>query len=203
MQTPPRSRLQVDERRQQLLELALRLFGHQSYEEISIDAIAKAAGVSKGLLYHYFPSKRAFYVAAIREAATELMRHTDASVAAARTGETAGAESLRAGIEAYLGYVETRAVPYAFLLRGGLGADAEVAEIIQTVREHFAGTLRAGIGQPAEGPRMRVAILGFIAFVEAASLDWVEHRSLTKDELTEVIMHSALSLFASILGPRA
>ena len=62
---PARTRLQVDIRRQQLLELGLELFAHQTYDGLSIDEIAKRAGVSKGLLYHYFPSKRAFYVAAV------------------------------------------------------------------------------------------------------------------------------------------
>jgi len=199
MQPPTRNRLQVDERRQQLLELALQLFGNQPYEDISIDAIAKAAGISKGLLYHYFPSKRAFYVEAIREAARELMEHTDASVNAARNGATAGVASLRAGIETYLGYVEARAVPYAFLLRGGLGADVEVDEIIQTVRDHFAQDLRAGLGEPADDPRMRLAVRGFVAFVEAVSLDWAENRTLTKDEVTDLVLQSALAMFARVL----
>ncbi|MBW2509289.1 MAG: TetR/AcrR family transcriptional regulator, partial [Deltaproteobacteria bacterium] len=74
---PARTRLQVDVRRQQLLELGLELFASQSYDELSIDEIARRAGVSKGLLYHYYPSKRAFYVAAVREAARQLLEETD------------------------------------------------------------------------------------------------------------------------------
>ena len=50
---PPRARLLVDERRAQLLALGLRLFAEHSYDEVSIDELARAAGVSKGLLYHY------------------------------------------------------------------------------------------------------------------------------------------------------
>jgi AcrR family transcriptional regulator len=64
-----RARLQVDERRTQLLELGLRLFTDRSYDELSIDDIARAAGISKGLLYHYFPSKRDYYVEVVRRAA--------------------------------------------------------------------------------------------------------------------------------------
>jgi AcrR family transcriptional regulator len=55
----PRTRLDVDERRTQLVELGLEHFGERAYDDVSIDAIAEAAGISKGLLYHYFPTKRA------------------------------------------------------------------------------------------------------------------------------------------------
>ena len=73
MGSPLRSRLAVDERRAQLLELGLRLFGTRPYDEVSIDDIAADAGVSKGLLYHYFGSKRAFYVATVQHAAAVLL----------------------------------------------------------------------------------------------------------------------------------
>ncbi|MEM7676524.1 MAG: helix-turn-helix domain-containing protein, partial [Myxococcota bacterium] len=66
-------RLQLDQRRQQLLELGLRLFSERAYDDVSIDDIARAASISKGLLYHYFPGKRVFYVATVRAAAAQLL----------------------------------------------------------------------------------------------------------------------------------
>ena len=68
-----RARFSVDERRAQLLELGLRLFGDRSYDDVSIDDIAREAGVSKGLLYHYFGSKRVFYAACVEHAAASLL----------------------------------------------------------------------------------------------------------------------------------
>src|SRR5690242_4164925 len=68
-----RVRLDVDERRAQLVALGLAEFGTRTYDDVSIDLIAQAAGISKGLLYHYFPTKRAFYVACVREAAARLL----------------------------------------------------------------------------------------------------------------------------------
>src|SRR3954464_6222832 len=73
---PPRARLDVDERRAQLLALGLELFSQRAYDAISIDEIALAAGLSNGLLYHYFPTKREFYSAAIREASRQLLELT-------------------------------------------------------------------------------------------------------------------------------
>ena len=68
----PRARLEVDERRAQLVRLGIDLFAARAYDEVSIDELARAAGVSKGLLYHYFPTKRDFYVATVSEASREL-----------------------------------------------------------------------------------------------------------------------------------
>ena len=68
----PRRRLS-DERREELLRAGVELFSARSYDEVSIDEIAAAVGISRGLLYHYFPSKRDFYVAGLRRAADDLL----------------------------------------------------------------------------------------------------------------------------------
>src|SRR5438445_6224051 len=73
---PDRLRLATDERRAQLVELGKRIFNERAYDEISIDEIAAAAGISKGLLYHYFSSKRVFYVESVRAAAREMIERT-------------------------------------------------------------------------------------------------------------------------------
>src|SRR4051794_34416347 len=73
---PARTRLEVDERRAQLLELGLGLFSARPYDDVAIEDLAAAAGISKGLLYHYFPTKRDFYAAAIGEAARRLLDAT-------------------------------------------------------------------------------------------------------------------------------
>ena len=192
----------MDERRSQLLDLALELFGTQTFDEISIDAIAKAAGISKGLLYHYFPSKRAFYIAALREAAGELMQYTDASAEAVET--KAGiphAAQLGAGISAYLGYVEDKAVAYSFLLRGGIGADPEVLEILDGVRDHFASGILEALGSPPDTARLRVSIRGYMGLVEAASLDWIEHGGLDREALAELLTRMATAVLATALSP--
>ena len=77
MGSPLRSLLDMDSRRAQLLELGLRLFGTRAYDEVSIDDIAQAANISKGLLYHYFGGKRAFYVAVVSDAARRLVAAID------------------------------------------------------------------------------------------------------------------------------
>src|SRR5437016_5012608 len=72
MAEPAYTRLQLDERREQLIRAGADLFARHAFEEISMRQIAEAAGVSKALLYHYFPSKIDLFRAAVEDAAAEL-----------------------------------------------------------------------------------------------------------------------------------
>ena len=77
MSGPAYTRLHVDERRRQLLELGADLFATHSYAELSMARIAREAGISKALLYHYFPSKQDFFVATLQQGAEEIARRTE------------------------------------------------------------------------------------------------------------------------------
>src|ERR1700761_1882537 len=103
---PTRSRLEVDARRAQLLRLGIDLFAARAYDEVSIDELARSAGVSKGLLYHYFPTKRDFYIATVQEASKQLLELTE-------TPDTMPPlDRLRASLDAYLDYVDAHAQAY-------------------------------------------------------------------------------------------
>ncbi|MBT8470426.1 MAG: TetR/AcrR family transcriptional regulator; helix-turn-helix transcriptional regulator [Deltaproteobacteria bacterium] len=199
---PARTRLQVDVRRQQLLELGLELFGNQTYDELSIDEIAKRAGVSKGLLYHYFPSKRAFYVAAVREAARELLEETDVDRQLA--GHELDPEGIRTRLRAFLTYVSRRRISYSFLLRGGIGTDTEVAQIIEETRQAVLDQMSSRLsrfGGNTSAPSTRLRLRGWLGFLEAASLDWAERQELELDEFLELLVEMAGAVFAAILSP--
>src|SRR3954453_11641873 len=93
-----RARLSTDARRDQLVAVGVDIFSERPYDEVSIDGIAAAAGISKGLLYHYFPSKRDFYVAVVRHGAAQLEAAT--VIAEAASPE----EGFVAGLDRYLDY---------------------------------------------------------------------------------------------------
>ncbi len=140
----PRIRLGLDERRAQLLELGSQVFAERTYDEVSIDDIARAAGVSKGLLYHYYPTKRDFYLAGLRRTADELV----AKVLAASEGK-APIDRVRAGLDAYLDHVLEQAAPFVALMRGGIGSDPEVAAVIEDTRGRLLGRIMTdGAGHP-------------------------------------------------------
>ena len=177
---PPRARLDVDERRAQLLALGLDLFSERAYDAVSIDEIALAAGISKGLLYHYFPTKRDFYAAAIREASRQLLDCTRPDASAPPM------ERVHRVIDAYLAYVERRGPAYSALMRGGIGSDPAVAAIVQETRDAFLDRLMQNVPAPAAGPELRVTLRGWIGFVEAASLDWVERHEMKREALRDL-----------------
>lgn len=182
MDSPARTRLDTDARRAQLLELGLALFGDRSYEDVSIDDIARAAGVSKGLLYHYFGGKRDFYVACVREAAQRLLEATQPP------DDVEPAQRARHGLAAYLDFVDARAPAYRALMHGGIGRDREVAALVEDVRSRFLHRLLVGAGLAETHPIHRVAMRGWLGAVEAMSLDWLTHRDLARDALEALLL---------------
>jgi len=189
MSAPLRTRLALDERRAQLVQLGRALFNAHAYDELSIDDIARAAGISKGLLYHYFPSKRAFYVATVRAAADDMAARTDPG-----EGPPTPEARLDAGLDAYLSYVEENAMAFAHLLRGGIGADSEVAEIVESTRERIVDRIARDLGrdrviaiEQVKGSVLRLALRGWIGFVEASSLEWVDRRETPREDLKRLL----------------
>jgi AcrR family transcriptional regulator len=166
----PRVRLDLEERRMQLIALGLEHFGARAYDDVSIDDVAAAAGISKGLLYHYFPTKRAFYAATIRAAAALVVACTETDAAMPPL------ERLHAGIDAYLGYVRDHAKAYATLLRSGVGVDPEIARIVDETRATFIARLTEGFDPLLlpRSPTVMLALRGWIGFAEAVSLGWTE-----------------------------
>ncbi len=177
----PRARLDVDERRAQLLALGLAMFSERSYDEVSIDDLARAAGVSKGLLYHYFPTKRDLYVAALGHAAGRLLDETTLDRAAPPD------ERLRRGLETYLDFVAQHGKAYVALMRGGIGSDPEVAAIVEQTRSTFAARILEDVPHEIDKPLVRIALRGWIGFVEATSLDWVKDRAVSRDALVALL----------------
>jgi AcrR family transcriptional regulator len=188
-----RIRLDLDSRRAQLLELGRALFNARAYDDISIDDIAAAAGVSKGLLYHYFPSKRSFYVATVREGVARLLERTE-------TGpDVPPSERLTRGLDAYLAYVEENASAYAGLLRSGVGRDDEVAEIVEETRRKMIARIAGGLGIDDPPPHVAIALRGWIGMVEGASLEWVERGGVARSWLRDMLVRALESTLAHAL----
>jgi AcrR family transcriptional regulator len=198
-----RTRLETDARRAQLLELAQAAFATRSYDEVSIDDLARAAGVSKGLLYHYFPTKRDLYIAGLREAARLLVERT---MIAPEASAASPIERVRAGLDAYLDYATEHAHAYTALLRGGIGSDPEVAQVIEDTRVTYVERMLAGAGGApwllpvAQTPILRLALRGWVGFVEHTSLDWVARPQVSQLELRNLLVDVLLSTLELAIG---
>jgi AcrR family transcriptional regulator len=179
----PRERLDTDARRAQLLAIGLEVFARQPFDEVSIEDLAERAAISKGLLYHYFPTKRDYYAAVVREAARQLVTLTDLPEA------MPPAQRLMGGLSRYLSFVERHAPAYSTLLRGGIGSDPEVAAVIEDTRQALLDRIIRGIGEV--DVTLRLTLRGWIGFVEATSLEWLDHKDLDREAM--------LTLWASAL----
>lgn len=185
-----RERLEVDERRAQLVRLGIDLFASRSYDDVSIDELAREAGISKGLLYHYFGTKRDFYIATVREASRQLVELT------ATPDEMPPVERARAGLDAYLDYVEAHAASYAALMRGGVGADPEVAQIVNETRDLLCDRMLEGLPGVEPTALVRVAVRGWIGFCEATSLEWIARRPVARSAIRDLMIEALLATVA-------
>ena len=183
--SPAYRRLDLDERRRRLLAQGAELFARHAYADLSMAAIAREAGISKALLYHYFPSKQAFFVATLEQQAAELAERLAVDPA------LPPAEQLAAALDAFLGWVEEHAEGYGKLLVGA-ATHPEVRELVEAVRSQTAERILAGIAPDPAPAATRAAVRGWLWFMDGVLLDWLEHRDLGRDALRGLLLGTLL-----------
>jgi AcrR family transcriptional regulator len=174
--------MQVEERRRQLLDAGARLFTEHAYEELSMREIAEAAGVSKPLLYHYFPSKIDLFKAAVGEKAEELR------AAIEPTGDGTPFEQLAASIDAYLAWIEENSHAWSKLVQSAATLP-EARQLVESFRQQTMDTvLRELVGRRKARPALRIAIRGWLGYMDAAILDWQGSRELPREKLSDLLI---------------
>jgi len=180
--TPAYRRLRVDERRRRLLALGKELFTRNAYADVSMAAIAREAGISKALLYHYFPSKQAYFAATLQQQADELSALVDVDPA------LPPGEQLRRALDAFLRWVQANADGYAKLLQGST-SHAEVRQLLDRVRETTAARILAGLS-PGEqpSPALRAAVGGWLWFMDGVLSDWLARRDMEREQVLGLLL---------------
>lgn len=181
-QPPAFRRLSVDDRRDALLALGSELFATREYDELTMASIAREAGVSKALLYHYFPTKRAFFLASLADGAADIVRDVLRAAADDRPGE-----ALRRTLDAYVGWVDRRPDAFGRLLRSAT-SEPEVRRSLEDVRWAAASHILAALGHPdpdaAPAPTI-VALRGFTRFLDGAMLERIARGAPERDAFVE------------------
>ncbi|MGW4807260.1 TetR/AcrR family transcriptional regulator [Kitasatospora sp. NPDC004272] len=186
----PRRRLSVDERREQLIAVALQLFSDRAPEDVSIDDIAAAAGASRPLVYHYFPGKQALYEEALRRAGRELAGRFEES------GEGPLSERLHRVMGRYLDFVQSHAAGFTALLRGGpVVASPDAGAVIDQVRRAAQKQILRHLGLPDPSPVLRRTVRAWIANAEISSLDWLADKPVPVETLQ---LHLVQELVAAL-----
>jgi AcrR family transcriptional regulator len=197
MGEPAYTRMQVDERRRQLLERGAELFARHSFSELSMAGIAREAGISKALLYHYFPSKRDFFVATLQQAAEELRRRTEPDP------DLSPAQALAGSLDAFLGWVEENELAYRKLMESA-GSIPEVSVLIGQVRERTSARILEGLGvSDPTPPALRAVARAWLWFMDGAIIDWLDNRDLERTELRDLLLGTLAGALTAAGGDEA
>ena len=181
MSRPAYRRLDVDERRQQLLERGAELFTAHPYDELSMSKIAAEVGISKALLYHYFSSKQAFFEATLGAWAERLRERTEPDP------DLPPVEQLAKSLDGFLSLVEENAVAYRNLMQSATGVP-EIRDLIEEVRRVTAQRILDGVYPDGAPPKARTAVSGWLWFMDGACLNWIEHRDIEREELRDLLL---------------
>jgi AcrR family transcriptional regulator len=186
----PRTRLATDTRREQLLRAGVDLLSVRTPDEISVDDVARSAGISRGLLYHYFEDRDAFVVAVLEQASEELRQTLRGDPNQGRR------ERIEAGIDGFIDFAEAHAAGFRALLTGGV-TNRKVAALIERTRERDLGAFVTGIAATTTDPEaarrsnvLRSALYAHMHFMEGAVVRWLAHREITREQLRELILRA-------------
>ncbi|WP_328325859.1 MULTISPECIES: TetR/AcrR family transcriptional regulator [unclassified Streptomyces] len=191
MTTGVRRRMGVEERRQQLISVALELFSHRSPDDVSIDEIAAAAGISRPLVYHYFPGKQSLYEAALRRAADELAER----FVEPREGAL-GARLLRV-MERFFDFVEEHGPGFSALMRGGPAVGSTTTNaMIDEVRTAAYLQILSHLDVQEPPVRLQLVVRSWVSLAESTALIWLDGRSIPRAELELQLVHDFAALAA-------
>jgi AcrR family transcriptional regulator len=163
-------RMSAEDRKKQLVKIGLMMLRDQPIHDLSIDAIAGEAGISRGLLFHYFPSKRDYYLAVISAAGRRLLRVT-------KPDETLAPEQqLREMLVQFVAFITRRRTAYISFVRGAAGGDDYAVEVYDETRARLTKRILTYLGTPevADEPTSReyLRIHAWLSYAEDLAIEW-------------------------------
>jgi AcrR family transcriptional regulator len=178
-------RLKPQQRREHLLDIGAALFAEKPYEDVLMEDIVTRAGVSRALLYHYYPNKRDLYVAIFKRASTRFLARVSPDP------QLPLAEQLAAGLEAHIQSFVDHPFEAVAINRGALSDDpavqAIISEELNVVGQRLVNEL------VAEGHLRdvtEIAVEGWLAFVRAACVKWVQSQNISRADLTKMCLRA-------------
>lgn len=186
-------RLEADARREQLLSCAAQLFAERPYAQVSTTELAERAGIARGLLNHYFGTKRELYVEVVRR-----MLAVPPVEAVQVTG------SLRArverGVDWFLEAVGTHGQTFlAITGTGGLGDDPDIEALLDEADDQVARRVLEVVGLDAGDARQRALVRAYGGLAKAAVREWQRSGALTRDDVHRLLTRELLTLVKDVL----
>ncbi|NGN65256.1 TetR/AcrR family transcriptional regulator [Streptomyces sp. A7024] len=188
--TRTRRRLGTVERREQLLAVGAELFAEQPYDDVWIGRVAEIAGVSRGLLYHYFPNKRDFFAAVVAHEGRKLMEQT------AYGPEVPVEERLTTALDVYLRFAEEHPQGFRAVHRAAAASDPDIAriyeELLAAQEQRMTDALAAGPAEDLPPAELRLAVRGWLSFFITVTLDWLDRPDLPREQVRELCARTLL-----------
>ena len=180
-------RLSGDDRREHLLSVGVDLLGRHGIDHVSIERIAHAAGVSKGLLYHYFPTKDDFLLAVLDRSQAEMDQLL------ARDPDLSAVAQFDRNLDGFLRFVDDHAAGYLAAINARVRSES-VRQLIEDRRARRVDELVALVAvvrglsrEEARTPRLVAAIEGWLGFSEGVIVRWLGDRDITRDEVHDLL----------------
>jgi AcrR family transcriptional regulator len=168
-------RLPADQRREQLLDVALRLFAARGFAATTMDDIATAAGVTKPLLYQHFASKRALYLELVDSVARDMLLAISEATAAA----SGPRQQVEAGFAAYFGLVVAHRDAFRVLFGSDLPDDPELSRALRRVEDTVAEAVDVLIDAGLDSEHRRLLAYAVVGMATGASRHWLASGSGT------------------------
>ena len=186
-------RLDADARREQLVQVGVAMLPRVPLDQISADAVAKEAGVSKGLVFHYFPTKRDLHVAVLRVTAAQLLSELDHDPAMPIP------ERLRAGLDAFVAFIERQPANYQAVARTA-GSDPQLLAVFEDTRNGVVEIIARALGVTDLPPTLRIVIRGWIAMVEESVLHWLDEKPISREALIDFLQRAATTMLPEAIA---
>ena len=187
-------RLEPDARREQILDCAVRLFGERPYAAVSTTDIAREAGVARGLLNHYFGTKRDLYLEVVRS----IVELPDLHDAAATSGPLR--QRVRHSVDWFLDVVSVHAKTFVAVTGAeGVGDDPEIERILAAADDRAARQVLATLGLPADVPEHRAAIRAYAGLVKSAVREWVRGGTLSREQVHVLLSQALIAIVKDVL----
>ncbi len=183
-----RARLSREVRIQRILAVSQRLFSTHAYDTLAIEDLATAVGMSKGLLYHYFASKRELYVATVRHVLAQMLQFTPLH------------PDLHAGLSEVLSLFEQYPGLARMVLRGGIGSDAEVEALLTEYRQRQLDGMYVGLGFSGAHPLVLLGLRGWLSLLEEVCMQWVRQPDVTREQVVLLIEHSLRAMLTATVS---
>jgi AcrR family transcriptional regulator len=178
--------MSAQDRRQQLVDIGLDLLESRSIQELAMDEVAAAAGVSRTLVFHYFPSKGDYFAAVVSSAGERLMQ------AVPRDPETDVDTRLRGMVRAFLKFVQRKRGVYVALVRGASGGDPKVLAVLDEVRASHVIRWLDAAEWPARDDVTQLAVRGWLGSLEEIALA-ATTSTVPRDSVVELLVQGLIA----------